>query len=185
MCQACSQSVSQVTHLCPLYRRVVHHVTSDTNGGEASTGTRTQAKLTTRNPAMVEVIMERGRCQGRNPNVSRAPSQADVKSSRPGCGVPLRRSSIVEPYRLRKHVHGSIPARHMPRDTLCRSEVAATDRVVALLVWRGSCARWTKSETPPCQGNNAAATRIYQASKCTPPDPLNLTDPLCKRVPPL
>ena len=122
MCQACSQSVSQVTHLCPLYRRVVHHVTSDTNGGEASTGTRTQAKLTIRNPAMVEVIMERGRCQGRNPNVSRAPSRADVKSSRPGCGVPLRRSSIVEPYRLRKHVHGSIPARHMPRDTLCRSE---------------------------------------------------------------
>lgn len=79
--------------------------------------------------------MERGRCQGRNPNVSRAPSQADVKSSGRGCGVPLRRSSIVEPYRLRKHVHGSIPTRHMPRDTLCRSEVAATDRVVALLVW--------------------------------------------------
>jgi hypothetical protein len=131
--------------------------------------------------------MERGRCQGRNPNVSRAPSQADVKS-RPGCGAPLRRSSIVETYRLRKHVHGSIPARHMPRDTLCRSEVAATDRVVALLVWtrKEAAVPIDKKRNSRLLGCATTILPSYIRLESVPPlDPLNLTDPVCKRVPPL
>ena len=161
--------MSQVTRLCPLYRRVVHHVTSDTNGGEASTGTRTQAKLTTRNPAMVEVIIERGRCQGRNPNVSRAPSQADVKNlAGLVAGFPCAGHRSSNPtVCVSTYTDPSPPA-------ICHATLFAVQKLQPRTVW-WRC--WFgEAAVPGGQKAKLAPAKeimllrlIYQASKCTPP----------------